>query len=157
MADHLDDIAELRRQGYRLTSQRLLTLEVLKSRREHLSAEAIHGEVAARVPLINVATVYRNLQWLHDAGLIRKIDFGRGHLLWEYAGASCHHHLICQSCGTMREIDNHVVECLSNHVMEHYGFVVNLDHLPIFGKCADCRDVEEVSGPPTPPSPPLQG
>ncbi len=145
MSNHIDDIAELRRQGYRLTSQRLLMLEVLKSRREHLSAEVIHAEVAARFPLINVATVYRNLQWLYDAALIRKIDLGRGHLLWEYAGPSCHHHLICQSCGAVQEIDNHVVECLSNHVMEHYGFDVNLDHLPIFGKCADCRGSTETS------------
>ena len=139
MSRHHDDVAALRRQGYRLTSQRLFMLEVIQNHSEHLSAEAIHAEVVARYPLTNVATVYRNLQWLQEAGLIRKIDIGRGHLLWEYAGSACHHHLICQSCGDVEEIDNHVVECLSNHVREHYGFEVNLEHLPIFGRCAACQ------------------
>ena len=139
MSNHHDDIAALRRQGYRLTSQRLMMLEVLKNRAEHLSAEALHAEVVARYPLTNVATVYRNLQWLHDAGLIRKIDIGRGHLLWEYAGLAHHHHLICQNCDMVQEIDNHVVECFSAHVREHYSFELNLDHVAIFGKCAACQ------------------
>ncbi|HZB95840.1 MAG TPA: Fur family transcriptional regulator [Herpetosiphonaceae bacterium] len=139
MSHHQDDVVALRRQGFRLTPQRLLMLEVIKGSAEHLSAEAIHAEVAARYPLINVATVYRNLQWLHDNGLIRKIDIGCGRLLWEYAGNSYHHHLICQSCGAVQEIDNHVVECLSEHVRHHYGFEVNLDHLAIFGKCSACQ------------------
>ncbi len=139
MAHPNDDVAALRRQGYRLTSQRLLMLEILKSRREHLSAEALHALVVARYPLTNVTTVYRNLQWLHEAGLIRKIDIGCGRLLWEYAGETYHHHLICQSCDSVQEIDNHVVECLSEHVRHHYDFEVNLDHLAIFGKCVACQ------------------
>ncbi len=141
-----EDIAALRRRGYRLTPQRLLILDVVKTRSEHLSAEAIHAEVAARYPVINLATVYRNLQWLQEAGLIRKIDIGCGHLLWEYSGDGHHHHLICQSCGSLQEIDNHVVECLSDHVRDHYGFAVNLDHLAIFGRCLACQNGEQ-SGP----------
>ncbi len=134
-----DDVVALRRQGFRLTPQRLLTLEVIKDSAEHLSAEAIYVQVAARYPLINVATIYRNLQWLHDTGLIRKIDTGCGRLLWEHAGTPHHHHLICQGCDTVQEIDNHVIECLSDHVRDHYGFEVNLDHLAIFGRCAACQ------------------
>jgi Fur family ferric uptake transcriptional regulator len=72
-------------------------------------------------------------------GVIRKIDTGCGHLLWEYADTFPHHHLICQQCHTVQEIDNHVVECLSEHVRDHYGFEVNLDHLAIFGTCTACR------------------
>ena len=135
-----EQLAALRRRGYRLTPQRLLILEVVRSRPEHLSAEAIHAEVTARYPTINLATVYRNLQWLQEAGLLRKIDIGCGHLLWEYADAGLHHHLICQHCGSVEEIDNHVVECLSTHVREHYGFAVNLDHLAIFGRCGACQN-----------------
>ncbi|HZG67341.1 MAG TPA: Fur family transcriptional regulator [Herpetosiphonaceae bacterium] len=144
-----EDIAALRRRGYRLTPQRLLILDVVKTRSEHLSAEAIHAEVAARYPVINLATVYRNLQWLQEAGLIRKIDIGCGHLLWEYSGDGHHHHLICQSCGSLQEIDNHVVECLSDHVRDHYGFAVNLDHLAIFGRCVACQDGEQGAPGPT--------
>ena len=147
MSNHQDDVAALRRRGYRLTSQRLLMLEVIKSRPQHLSAEEIHAEVVARYPLTNVTTVYRNLQWLHEAGLVRKIDTGCGRLLWEYAGSTHHHHLICQSCDMVQEIDNHVVECLSEHVRDHYGFEVNLDHLAIFGKCVACQTRSAEDGP----------
>jgi Fur family ferric uptake transcriptional regulator len=142
---HHEELAALRRRGYRLTPQRLLILDVVKKRPEHLSAEAIHAEVAARYPTINLATVYRNLQWLQVAGLLRKIDIGCGHLLWEYAEASAHHHLICQSCGSVQEIDNHVVECFNNHVREHYDFQVNLNHLAIFGRCTACQELEQAT------------
>ncbi len=139
------DLVALRRQGYRLTRQRLLILETLAHSGQHLSAEAIFRAVADRCPGINVATVYRNLQWLHGVGLVRRIDTGCGHLLWEYAEAHAHHHLICQRCHRVQEIDNHVVACLSDHVRDHYGFEVNLDHLAIFGICAACTTATQDS------------
>ena len=139
MPHHEEDVVALRRQGFRLTLQRRLMLEVLQANGAHLSAEQIHAQVIARLPNVNVATVYRNLQWLHDMGVVHKIDIGCGRLLWEYADAEPHHHLICQRCGQVQEIDNHVMDCFSVHVRDHYDFDVNLDHLAIFGRCAACR------------------
>lgn len=136
---HHDDLSALRRQGYRLTRQRMLILEIIRASHQHISADEIFTEVRRQAPDINLATVYRTLQWLHGAGLLRKIDVGKDRLEYEYAGAHVHHHLICKECGVTTEIDNHVIEELQAHILDHYGFEADPDHLAIFGRCATCR------------------
>jgi Fur family transcriptional regulator, ferric uptake regulator len=137
---HRDAIRRLRAQGHRLTRQRMLILEAITRNCQHLSADEIYREVAQRDPAINLATVYRTLGWLHGAGLIRKIDVGRDRLLYEYAAADEHHHLICRVCDTEYEIDHHVFQKLREHILEHYGFEADPEHIAIFGRCARCRD-----------------
>ncbi|HEX6289848.1 MAG TPA: Fur family transcriptional regulator [Herpetosiphonaceae bacterium] len=137
--NHSNDIQTLRKQGYRLTRQRMLILDVLRDSGQHLTADQIYAEVSRQHPEINLATVYRTLQWLHQVGLLRKIDVGKDRLEYEYATEADHHHLICKACGTEMQIDNHVIEKLQAHILEHYGFEADPDHVAIFGRCAQCR------------------
>lgn len=139
--DH-DDLWTLRQQGYRLTRQRMLILEIIRNSKRHISADEIFSEVRRQAPDVNLATVYRTLQWLHNAGLLRKIDVGKDRLEYEYAGGHIHHHLICKECGATTEIDNHVIEKLQAHILEHYDFAADPAHLAIFGRCAQCRQAE---------------
>ncbi|HEY0603641.1 MAG TPA: Fur family transcriptional regulator [Herpetosiphonaceae bacterium] len=139
---HQHDIQELRKQGYRLTRQRMLILDLLRSSERHMTADQIYVEVSRHHPEINLATVYRTLQWLHQVGMLRKIDVGKDRLEYEYAHDAEHHHLICKVCGAQTQIDNHVIQTLQDHILEHYGFEADPDHVAIFGRCADCRTVE---------------
>jgi Fur family transcriptional regulator, ferric uptake regulator len=136
---HHEAVGRLRAQGYRLTRQRTLILDVISRNCQHLSADEIHREVVRHNPAINLATVYRTLNWLHGAGLIRKIDVGRDRLLYEYAAAGEHHHLICRACEAEYEIDHHVFEKLREHILEHYDFEADPEHVAIFGRCSRCR------------------
>lgn len=139
---HDQHIEQLRSQGFRLTKQRMLILDVLRGHQHHLTADAIFDVVKQKQPSLDVATVYRTLAWLLDVGLIRKIDVGKERLQYEYAANGLHHHLICNICGVEQEIDNHVVECLQAHILEHYGFAADPEHVAFFGRCADCRAAE---------------
>jgi Fur family transcriptional regulator, ferric uptake regulator len=139
---HQQDIQALRRQGYRLTRQRMLILDVLRESKRHMTADQIYGEVSRQHPEINLATVYRTLQWLQQVGMLRKIDVGKDRLEYEYAREAEHHHLICKVCGTETQIDNHVIETLQTHILEHYGFEADPDHVAIFGRCAKCRGAQ---------------
>ncbi len=136
---HDRHIELLRSQGFRLTKQRMLILDVLRHHQQHLTADAIFDVVKQQQTSIDVATVYRTLAWLHGVGLIRKIDVGKDRLEYEYAPNGLHHHLICNSCGVEQEIDNHVVESLQAHILEHYGFEADPEHVAFFGRCAHCR------------------
>ena len=142
------DLQLLREQGFRLTHQRRLILDYIKAQPAHVTAEAIYNEVSRRCPEMNIATVYRNLQWLHGVGLLRKIDLGKDRLEYEYAGAPMHHHLICKECGAQQEIDNHVMVCFRAHVLEHYGFEADPEHVAIFGRCARCLAATHGGTPP---------
>ncbi|MEN9939018.1 MAG: hypothetical protein RLZZ387_5597 [Chloroflexota bacterium] len=140
---HSDDAAELRRQGHRLTPQRLMVLEVITGSRRHLTAEEIHAAVVAHHPYVNIATIYRTVQWLQDVGLVAPIVVAGQPVHYEYIHGDVHHHLICQGCGGQDEIADDVLSVLKNLLLERYGFEAQLRHLGITGRCAHCREHAE--------------
>ncbi len=136
-------IERLRQQQQRLTPQRLLVLEIIQSTRCHLSAEQIYASVTAHHPYVNLATIYRTLQWLQDLGIVAPIQLSGEPLRYEYVGGSEHHHLVCQGCGMQQEIDGDIFDTLRSMLLERYGFAAKLNHLALMGRCADCRDLPE--------------
>ncbi len=144
------ELQVLREQGFRLTYQRRLILDYIKRQPGHVTADEIFAHVSELCPEFSLATVYRNLQWLHAVGLLRKFDLGKERLEFEYAAAPMHHHLICKACGAEQEIDNHVMVCFRDHVLEHYGFEADPEHQAIFGRCAACRATDGGDPPSAP-------
>jgi len=141
---YTNDVQWLRTQGFRLTRQRLLILDIIRQNGQHLTADQILAEVHCQQPSIDRATVYRTLHWLHSVGLLRKIDVGKDRMEYEYAQPESHHHLICKNCGAEQEIGNHVIERLQAHILEHYNFEADPEHVAIFGRCAACRSAVTI-------------
>lgn len=141
-----DELETLRAQGYRLTPQRILILQAVKRIGGHVTAEQIHAQVAPQLPALNVATIYRTLQWLNEAGLVSVTDLGAGSLVYEYHGSKPHHHLICERCRRVIEIDHAVLESLEADLERRYGFAAHFEHLAFFGLCQECRATDRSPG-----------
>src|SRR6266498_3388047 len=137
--EHLEEAVLLRRQGHRLTPQRLQVLQVIKSQGQHLTAEAIHAAIVPVQPYIDIATVYRTLQWLERVGLVASISTGEGKMQYEYRQAGVyHHHLVCQDCGLHIQIPDSHLMSLKADLQQHSGFTLDADHLALAGYCAIC-------------------
>jgi len=134
-----DTINRLRSRGFRMTRQRRAIMDTVQREHRHLTAEEIACEAGRRDPNINRATLYRTLRWLCDVGLLRSIDMGDGRRRFEAAAEHEHHHLICRGCGVELEIDEHVVTVFQAHILEHYNFDVDGEHLALWGRCSVCR------------------
>lgn len=132
-------LEKLRQQGYRLTPQRSLILEAIETADGHISAEEIYGTVRARFPEVNMSTVYRTVELLKKLGLITETDLGEGRVRYHFGIKGHHHHLICQSCGRIFELDETHLVPLKQALMHEYDFEADLKHLAIFGYCRDCR------------------
>lgn len=142
----LDEITLLRQQGHRLTPQRLQVLQVIKAAGRHITAEELHAEIVQSQPFIDIATVYRSLQWLQGVGLVAPIDLGDSKLLYEYrAPGDFHHHLVCQGCGYQIQISDEELAPLKDAIQKRYGFDIQIDHLALPGRCSQCADFEEES------------
>jgi Fur family ferric uptake transcriptional regulator len=137
----IDVAHRLRSQGYRLTPQRQLIWEALRSAHAqgaHLSAEAIHGRVSATVADLNVASVYRTLTLLSELGLATEVQLGDGRGYWELAHADDAIHLHCRHC---RRVDHHQGELVSrirSHLHDDHRFVVEDVDVVVHGLCEDC-------------------
>ena len=87
---------------YRLTKQRAAILRALEDG-SHLSAETIHERVRAELPGVSLGTIYRTLDILRGIGLVQMFSHGGSAARYE-AALDKHHHLVCEKCGTILNV-----------------------------------------------------
>ena len=132
--------SKLSEQGYRLTPQRMMVLAAIESSDDHISAEEIYAQVIAKYPHVNISTVYRTLELLNRLGLVTETDLGGGRVRYHPADKGRHHHLVCQDCGRIIDLDESLLSSLKDVLFREYKFSADLRHLAIFGRCADCSN-----------------
>ncbi len=135
----MDMGAKLANRGYRLTPQRLMVVKAVQDADTHISAEEIYLKVRARYPHMNISTVYRTLELLAREGLVTETDMGDGRVRIHSMGKGHHHHLVCQGCGEVIDMEESVLTSLWEEIERRYGFKVNMNHLAFFGLCPKCR------------------
>lgn len=126
----------LQEQGYRLTPQRTMVWDVLRTQDSHLSAEQICAQVQRTFPNVNLSTVYRTLELLVGLGLVRETHLGPGTRLFEVEEEVPHHHLVCESCGVVVHIHDEDLAGLGKALVDARGFL--LREATLFGRCSSC-------------------
>lgn len=121
-----------------MTPQRMMVLAAIDSSSNHISAEDIYTQVTEKYPHVNISTVYRTLDLLKRLGLVTETDLGGGRVRYHPAEKGHHHHLICQECGKLIDMDETVLGSLKNTLRREYKFDADLRHLAIFGCCEKC-------------------
>lgn len=129
----------LKQQGYRLTPQRRLILEILHSENSHLTADHIYERIKNQLNGVNISTVYRTLDLLESLGLVIRTEYENGHI-YHHAEESHHHHLVCQKCGRIQECSETILAPLRIKLVREYGFEADLSHHVFAGICSLCRE-----------------
>jgi len=130
----------LRRQGLRVTPERRAVLEVILSREGHFDADELLQFLRRRRRPVSRATLYRTLDHLVLAGLVKKHSFGGGTAQYEHIYNRKHHdHMVCESCGTVIEFMNEEIERLQEEMCRKHDFSPTNHVMEIFGVCAACR------------------
>jgi Fur family ferric uptake transcriptional regulator len=138
--------ARLRRLRLRVTPQRLLVMEALATGQGHMTADEIMRWAAERSPAINLATIYRTLDLLVSVGLVTQTDLGAGAAQFELIGDSLHHHLVCERCGAIAELDDALIAPMRERLLHQRGFRASSRHMAIFGTCRACLEAERSQG-----------
>ncbi|NUQ00874.1 MAG: transcriptional repressor [Armatimonadetes bacterium] len=126
--------------GLKLTRQRLLIAERFLESEGHLSAEDLYHALLGEQERVGLATVYRTLKMLVDAGLAQVRHFPDGAARYENVyGEPAHDHLICVECGKIIEIENPLVEQIYQRAFLEHGFVASGHRFVITGVCSDCQ------------------
>ena len=139
MEQHGDIVGKLSEQGYRLTPQRMMVLSAIENSDNHISAEEIYAQVVDKYSHVNISTVYRTLELLKRLGLVTETDLGGGRVRYHPADKGHHHHLVCQECGRIIDLDESVLSSVKSMLLREYKFSADLRHLAIFGHCANCN------------------
>ena len=129
----------LRTKGYRLTPRRMMIVAAIENSPDHISAEEIYAQVAATYPHVNISTVYRTLDLLKKLDLVYEIDLGEGRVRYHAEESGHHHHLVCQGCNRVIDIEEATLSELRDVLLRDYDFDAELRHVGIFGLCRECR------------------
>lgn len=144
MTNKIEDmVIILKEKGYKLTPQRRFILDVvLQHGHHHLNIDEIYTEVKKDYPEIGIATIYRTVQLLEDVGILSKQYFDDGCYRYELAEDTKghnHHHLICNSCGTVIEIKDNYFETLEKYIEKEKKFKITNHNVTFYGLCQNCR------------------
>lgn len=134
------DVTRLRPEGGKRSTKRERILAVFLKHEGHLSADDLVDLIRQEDARISRATVYRTLQWMVDAGIARKVDFGEGRFRFEHSYRHPRHfHLICKTCNRSLEFLSSDIESLIEEVAAVRGFAARQSVLQIYGTCEECR------------------
>ncbi|HXE81425.1 MAG TPA: transcriptional repressor [Vicinamibacterales bacterium] len=140
MSSVLPDIDRLRPRGSKRSSKRDLIVNVFLRQEGHFSADDLADIIRREDHRISRATVYRTLQWMVDAGIARKVDFGEGRFRFEHSYRHPRHfHLICKTCNQSSEFLSSDIEALIEEIAAARNFAAAQSVVQIYGQCENCR------------------
>lgn len=125
--------------GYRLTPQRQIILDAVRETGGHCTPEQVYERVQRVNSAINRATVYRTLEFLLKLGVVTTAHLEENQVVYEMAGTEPHHHLLCQNCRHLVEIDHELIAPLFQQLETELDITILTDHLVLFGLCPACK------------------
>lgn len=130
----LEALAEaFKSRGIKVTEQRKAICRELLQAENHPSAVQLHARLADHHPHISLATVYRTMRTLCDAGIVEEHDFGAGCGHYELAGGSHHDHLIDAESGAIVEFCDPEIERLQEAIAARLGYRLIGHRLELYG------------------------
>ncbi len=130
----------LQSRGKRITQQRRALIDFIFERHDHFDADELIASLAGRpeADRISRPTIYRTLNELVEAGLLRKMSLS-GRAVYEHDyGYPQHDHLHCQICDKLIEFQSDELAELRDAVARQHNFRVTGHRLIITGTCHDC-------------------
>jgi Fur family transcriptional regulator, ferric uptake regulator len=121
------------------TPNRLLVLRELARERDDATAQQLHQRLARRGHGIGLATVYRALAAMSEAGIIDALPHGSTETCYRLCGEGHHHHLVCSKCHRVIELHGCPAESWIDDAAQAQGFAVTEHRLEAVGICSDCR------------------
>jgi Fur family transcriptional regulator, ferric uptake regulator len=125
--------------GLKRTRQRLAILRSVPGEGRPVTAQDLYARLRHSRGSPGLATVYRTLRSLAEAGVLRTFPAGEGEIAYRRCEPGHHHHLICDRCGRVLEIPSCEVEEWAAAVAARRGFTASRHQADIFGLCDSCR------------------
>jgi Fur family transcriptional regulator, ferric uptake regulator len=137
---HSIDVERVRPAGGKRSSKRDFIVNAFLRQEGHLSADDLVDLIRKEDRGISRATVYRTLQWMMEAGIARKVDFGEGRFRFEHSYRHPRHfHLICKTCNQSFEFLSSDIEALIEEVAAAKRFESKQSVVQIYGTCEECQ------------------
>lgn len=123
----------------RYSKQRELIMEAVFKNRVHPTAEYVYKLLKKDHPELSLGTVYRNLNYLAENNMLKKINVPGGSDRFD-GTLTRHQHLICRKCGKIFDVDISELSSVKDKLKESIDFEIDIDTLVMEGVCGVCAD-----------------
>jgi len=96
-------VERLRKEGFKVTPQRLAVLRCLEGNPNHPSVEQIHRDVTRSFPTISLATIYNTLEILERIDAVQSVFVDTGRRRYD-PETRPHHHVVCRRCSRVADV-----------------------------------------------------
>lgn len=121
------------------TNQRVEILSYLRTHHGHPTVDEVYEGVREKLTRISKATVYKNLKFLANKGMIEEVNV-KGITRFE-SNLIPHHHVLCTECG---KIDDFESDKLFDYTLEIAknidGFKLDAINTNFYGTCKNCME-----------------
>ena len=133
----MDIVVKLRKEGYKVTPQRLAIFKCLEGKRSHPTAEHIYEELRILYPSMSLATVYKTMEIFAQIGIIQILQIGNDSHRYD-VDVTSHAHIRCTRCNRVDDLPGINVRDVDQEVaaMSHYQIIGQ--QLYFFGVCSEC-------------------
>ncbi|MCB1755152.1 MAG: ferric iron uptake transcriptional regulator [Gammaproteobacteria bacterium] len=127
---------ELKAAGMKVTLPRIKILDIMENAEDpHLTADDVYRQLLENGENIGLATVYRVLMQLSEAGLVHRNYFEGGNMVFELNRGDSHHdHMICLKSGRVVEFYDEQLEQLQLEIAKKHGFKLTDHTMILYGE-----------------------
>lgn len=130
--------SELKRAQMRPTSSRVVVLKLFHEYpHDHMTADQVFRRVPQGLEQCSLASVYRALGGLAQAGLLTSTSLGEQRVVYEL-GHGPHSHLVCETCGSIHDIHDAEMDARNAALAAANEFSYSSSSLVVFGQCRAC-------------------
>lgn len=140
--DIVDTSQVLRESGFKVTQGRKAILDVFCAHTRPLSL----ADVAEKLSEVSLdeATIYRALEAFVEAHILTQVNIDHSRAYYELASHAHHHHLVCEQCGVIEDVDVCMGAAIEKAALENTKLFSSISHhsLEFFGTCHACRPLK---------------
>ncbi len=127
--------------GYRSSAPRSEVIDAIAELGCAVTAREISDLMREKGSGVGLASIYRALELLDRLRLVRRFEVGEGIARYEPAhpGGEHHHHIVCDTCGTVEAFEDEQLEHAIHHLSDRVSFTVAAHDVTLHGECPVCR------------------
>jgi len=130
--------ALFRKNGYKVTTQRLAIYKFIVTREDHPTADQIYQELKIDYPTLSLGTIYKTLHTLKELGLIQELGFNEGSIRYD-PDMEPHINLVCAKCGKIKDYKAQKIVKFWNDIVSDLGLKPIGQRIDIYYECEDCK------------------
>lgn len=128
----------LKNHNLKATPQRIAIYDYLRHTNQHPTVDTIYAALHPQHPTMSLATVYKTLESLREAGLVQQLNMGEEFFRYD-AYTTPHPHIQCQCCKQVYDLDADLFTDLKEKATSRSSFQITGVQVYLYGLCPQCQ------------------